>query len=141
MNPDRNNRGECIPRQMQEWCCSQGIKQNIGILHTPKLNSIAERYNRTSLDRLKPSLNHSSLHHKYWSDALNYAVWTTNERFKTPYEVYEGKLLSMRHAHIFGAKRVYLVPFADRKKMDNHPSECYFLGVLPLGDRAKVLDK
>lgn len=47
----------------------------------------------------------------------------------------------MRHSHIFGLKGVYLVPSAERKKMDNHSHECYFLGVLPQGDRLKVLDK
>lgn len=47
----------------------------------------------------------------------------------------------MRHSHIFGSEGVYLVPSADRKKMDNHSRRCYFLGVLPHGDGVKVLDK
>lgn len=120
----------------------------MGPPHTPELNGKAERYNRTLLNCLKPSLSHSSLHREYWSHALDYAVWTTNrsptqtnEGFKTPYDIYEGRLSSMRHAHIFGAEGVYLVPAADRKKMDDHPLPFHFMGVLPHGDGVKVLDK
>lgn len=119
----------------------------MGPPHTPQLNGVAERYNRTLLDRLKPSLKNSTLHSRFWSDALEYAVWTTNrsptrtnEGFKTPFEVYHGKLPSMRHAHIFGAKGVYLIPSANREKLDNNSRDCYFLSVLPNGDGVKVLD-
>lgn len=140
--------GEYIFKQMQEYCCSKGIKQTMGPPHTPELNGVAERYNQTLLDHLKPSLKHSSLHCEFWSDALDYAVWTTNrsptkpnEGFKTPFELYENKVPSMRHSHIFGSKGVYLVPSSDRRKMDNHSCECYFLGVLPHGDGVKVPDK
>lgn len=143
-----DNGGEYISKQMPDWCHKHGIKQTMGPPHTPELNGIAERYNRTLLDRLKPSLHHSSLHQEYWSDALDYAVWTTNrsptrtnDGFKTPYEIYEGRLPSMRHAHIFGAEGVYLVPSANRQKLDNHSRSCLFLGVLPHGDGVKVLDK
>lgn len=119
----------------------------MGPPHTPELNGVAERYNRTLLDRLKPSLKGSSLHREFWSDALDYAVWTTNrsptrtnQGFKTPCEIYEGRPPSMRHAHIFGTKGIYLVPSANRKKLDDHTRPCFFLGVLPHGDGVKVLD-
>lgn len=119
----------------------------MGPPHTPQLNGVAERYNRTLLDRLKPSLKHSALHQEFWSHALEYAVWTTNrsptrtnEGFKTPYEVYHGDLPSMHHAHIFGAKGQYFVPSENRDKLDNHTRDCYFLSVLPHGDGVKVLD-
>lgn len=46
----------------------------------------------------------------------------------------------MRHAHIFGAKGVYLIPSANREKLDNNSRDCYFLSVLPNGDGVKVLD-
>lgn len=46
----------------------------------------------------------------------------------------------MRHAHIFGARWVYLVPIANCDKLDNHTRDCYFVSVLPHGDGVKVLD-
>lgn len=142
-----DNGGEYISAKMTDWCHQQGIRQTMGPPHTPQLNGVAERYNRTLLDRLKPSLKHSSLHQEFWSHAPEYTVWTTNwsptrtnEGFKTPYEVYHGELPSMHHAHIFGAKGQYLLPSADRDKLDNHTCDCYFLSVLPHGDGVKVLD-
>lgn len=108
---------------------------------------MAERYNRTLLDRLKPSLKGSSLHQEFLSDALDYAVWTTNrsptrtnQGFKTPFEVYEGRPPFMHHAHVFGAKGIYLVPSANRKKLADHTRPCLFLGVLAHGDGVKVLN-
>lgn len=142
-----DNGGEYVSGRMRDWCRNAGIQQTMGPPHTPELNGVAERYNRTLLDRLKPSLKNSTLHREFWSEALDYAVWTTNrsptrtnDGFKTPIEIYEGKLPSLRHAHIFGLKGVYLRPSANREKLDDHTHECYFLGVLPHGDGVKVLD-
>lgn len=142
-----DNGGEYISTKMKDWCYQQGIRQTMGPPHTPQLNGIAERYNRTLLDRMKPSLKHSTLHREFWSHALEYAVWTTNrsptrtnDGFKTPYKVYHRELPSMHHAHVFGAKGAYRLPSADRDKLDNHTRDCYFLSVLPHGDGVKVLD-
>lgn len=46
----------------------------------------------------------------------------------------------MTHAQMFGSKGIYLVPSANRRKLDNHSCECYFLGVLPNRDGVKVSD-
>lgn len=69
-----DNGGEYVSQRMRDWCKLMGIKQTMGPPHTPQLNGVAERYNRTLLDRLKPSLKHSKLHHEFWTDALDYAV-------------------------------------------------------------------
>lgn len=142
-----DNGGEYFSNRMKEYCRSHGIKQTMGPPHTPQLNGLAERYNQTLLDRLKPSLMNSTLNREYWSDALSYAVWTTNRSptrtkagQKTPFKVYTGRLPSMRHAHVFGARGVYLALSVDRKKLDSHSRDCIFLGVLPHGDGVKVLD-
>lgn len=142
-----DNGGEYVSHRMQEWCQARGIKQTMGPPHTPQLNGVAERYNRTLLDRLKPSLEHSTLHREFWSDAFSYAVWTTNRSptrtnlgFKTPHEVYSGRLASMKNAHVFGAKGFYLVPSANRSKLESNSRPCIFLGVLPYDDGVKVLD-
>lgn len=139
--------GAYISNRMKDWCRAHGIKPIMGPPHTPQLNGLAERYNCTLLDRLKPSLKYSSLHRRYWSDALSYAVWTTNRSptrtnhgYKTPIEVYTGTPPSMRHAHVFGAKGVYMIPSANRDKLDNRSQECIFLGVLPHGDGVRVLE-
>lgn len=142
-----NNRREYLSERLQDWCCARGIKQTMGPPHTPELNGVEEQYNCTLLDRLKPSLKNSTLHQEFWSNTLEYAVWATNRSrartnkgFKTPYEVYKEKLPLMHHAHIFGAKGIYLLPSADRNKLDDHSRDCFFLAPLPHDDCVKVLD-
>lgn len=142
-----DNGGGYISKKMQDYCHLHGIKPTMGPPHTPELNGVSERYNRTPMDWLKPSLKISPFQQEFWSDALDYAVWTnnrsptrTNEGHKTPYGVYKRRISSLRHAHIFGSKGSCLIPSADRKKLDNHTCDCYILGVLPNGDGVKVLD-
>lgn len=114
----------------------------------PQLNAVSERYDRTLLGQLKLSLKPFTLITKYWSNSLDYALWTTkcspirtNTSFSTPYEFYHSHLPSMRHAHIFGLTGHYLFPLATRNKFDNNSHQCFFLDVLPSGDFVKVLDK
>lgn len=139
--------GEYLSNHMQDWCRNHGIKKTMGPPHTPQLNGIAERHNCTLLNRLKPSLKNSSLHQRHWSDALSYALWTinrsptrTNQGHKTPVEVYSGRPPLMQHAHVFGAKGVYLLPAAKCGKLDNHSRDCQFISVLPHGGGVKVID-
>lgn len=142
-----NKGGEYLLTRMRVWCRRHGIKQTCGPPHTPQLNGVAERYNQTLLDCMKPSLKHSKPPHSHWSDCLSYSVCTTNQSptftnngFKNSCELSKGKPPSMRHAHMFGSKGVYLLPSANRCKVDYYPHNFYFLGVLPRGDGVAVLD-
>lgn len=83
------------------------------------------------------------LYTKNFSDALEYAAWTTNQSptqtdkgYKIPYQVYHGEVPSMHHAYIFGGKGVYLVPSAYRNTLDNHVRDCIKLFSLLLTARA-----
>lgn len=55
---------------------------------------------------------------------LNVCPERTNQGHKTPIELYTGHPPSMRHAHVFGAKGVYLLPSADRRKLDDNSRAC-----------------
>lgn len=119
----------------------------MGPPHTPQINGVAERYNRTLPDRLKPTLKHSKLHQEFWTEVLQYAVWTinrsptrTNQDNCNPYDLYTGQQPSLKLAHVFGFQGTYLVPSVTRKKLDDHSKSCIFLGVLPREDGYKVLD-
>lgn len=46
----------------------------------------------------------------------------------------------MSHAHVFDEKGFYLIPSANRNKLDDNSWACLFLGVLPHGDGVTVLD-
>lgn len=132
---------------MKAQCRALGIKHTIGPPHTPQLNGVAERYNRTLLDRLKPALKNSPFQNDFWTDAAAHAVWTTNRApirtnagYLTPFELYTGNKPSFRHVQVFGASGHYCLPRADRGKLDDNSRPCFFLGVLPSGDGVLVFD-
>lgn len=119
----------------------------MGPSHTPQLNGAAERYNPTLFYWLKPSLKHSCLHHKFWTNTLDYGVWTTNRSpthknvgNMTPYKLYTRQKPSLNLAHVFGCRGTYLLPRANSGKLDIHSCPCIYLGVLPSNDGYKVYD-
>lgn len=142
-----DNGGEYISLRLKVYLRSLGIRHTMGPPHTPQLNGVAERYNRTLLQRMKPLLKDSPYHREFWTEALSYAVWTTNrsptrtnDGFCTPYELYYGRLPSLKKARTSGAPGNYLIPSADRSKLGDNSRQCRFLGVLPRGDGWRVLD-
>lgn len=122
-----DNGGEYVSSLMKARCRTLGIKHIIGPPHTPQLNGVAERYNQTLLDRLKPALKSSPFHHDFWTDAAAHAVWTTNRAptqtntgFLTPFELYTGSQPNFRHVQTFGTPGHYCLPRADRGKLDDN---------------------
>ena len=72
------NGGEYTSHEWLSYCQENGIKHSMGPPHSPQLNGVAERYNRTILDRILPSLLHASIPIKFWEDAAHHALSSLN---------------------------------------------------------------
>ncbi|GJY36124.1 putative RNA-directed DNA polymerase [Tanacetum coccineum] len=101
---------------------------------TPQLNGLAERMNRTLVERVRCLLSHAGLPASFWGEALNTAVHVINLtpcvplRFDVPDRVWSGKDVSYRHLRVFGCKASVHIPKDERSKLDVKGKPCVFLG-------------
>jgi hypothetical protein len=71
------------------------------------LNGVAERYNRTTLDKVRSMLADSGLHPWNWPEAAKAAAYVGNriatKEDKTPWEKLTGRKPSVKHLRVWGA--------------------------------------
>lgn len=73
-----NNGGEYTSAIWDTFCMDRGINHSKGPPNSLHLNSVAERYNRTLLDKILPKLFKSGILVRFWEDATRDAVTSTN---------------------------------------------------------------
>lgn len=120
----------------------------MGPPHSPQLNGMAERFNRTILDRLLPSLLQANLPVKFWEDAAHHALTSlnlspsrANENCVAPDSLWTNVPLSYKRLQTFGCKVFCLITGPARKgKLQSKSSDCLLLHTLPDGDGWMVWD-
>jgi len=70
--------GEYTAHSVQEYLREKGIKHEMTTPNTPQHNGVAERMNRTLLDKVRTMLIDADLPEVYWFDALRYATYIHN---------------------------------------------------------------
>ncbi|GKD10240.1 gag-pol polyprotein [Tanacetum coccineum] len=87
----------------------EGIKRQFTTAYTPQQNGVAERMNRTLLERARAMLATASLGKPFWAEAVNTACYMINHspspavELKTPMEIWTGKPINYSDLHIFGS--------------------------------------
>ena len=99
----------------------------------PSMNSVAERRNITLKDIVRSMISHSTLPTSLWGKALKTAMYILNRvptkaTDKTPYEIWTGKRLSLKHLHIWGYPAKARPYRPNEKKLDSRTISCYFIG-------------
>ncbi|CAL1399907.1 unnamed protein product [Linum trigynum] len=111
-----------------------GIRQQFTPPKTPQLNGLAERMNRTLLERVRCLLSHSKLPQSFWGEALLAAVYVWNRspsvplKYDAPEKVWTGKEVSYKHLRVFGCKAFVHIPKDERSKLDSKTRPCVFIG-------------
>ncbi|CAJ2637310.1 unnamed protein product [Trifolium pratense] len=122
---------EFVSEQFNEFCRKLGIKRHKTVAYTPQQNGLAERMNRTLLERVRCMLLGAGLPKSFWGEAVNTAAYLINRcpstgiDLKTPMEVWSGKPADYSNLKIFGA-----LAFAHVKqdKLDARAVKCVFIG-------------
>ena len=70
--------------QFEEYCRSKGIRLKFTVRKTPELNGLAERMNRTIMERVQSMLAHAKLPKTFWVEALMTATYVINRSPSTP---------------------------------------------------------
>jgi len=122
---------EFVSEQFNEFCRLKGIKRHRTVLRTPQQNGLAERMNRTLLERVRCMLIGAGLPKSFWGEAVTTAPYLINRcpstgiDFKTPMEVLSGKPEDYSSLKVFGA-----LTYAHIKqdKLEPKALKCVFIG-------------
>lgn len=109
--------------------------------YTPSLNGVAERANRTLLDKGRALIADSNLPKTFWGQAILTAAYLKNRMPSnsidncTPYYLKFGEDPDLKQLRIFGCSAYMLVPSVHRKKLDDKSKRMIFVGYSSMGYR------
>ena len=99
---------EYCNKDFENFCKSKGIARHRTVRNTPQKNGLAERMNRTFIEKVRCMLLNANLSKHFWAEAVNTAIYLINRSpssaldFKTPQEVWSGKPQNLSNLRVFG---------------------------------------
>lgn len=117
--------------EFNEFCKNEGIVRHRTVRMTPQQNGVAERMNRTLLERARCMLSNAGLEKVFWAEAISTASYIVNRatsaplKFKTPEEVWSGTTANYSDLKIFGCPAYMHV---NEGKLEPRAKKCIFLG-------------
>ncbi|CAH9052299.1 unnamed protein product [Cuscuta europaea] len=122
---------EFCNQELDQLCATSGIRRHKTVPYTPQQNGVAERMNRTLLDKVRSMLSTSGLPKKFWGEAVTTATYLINRSPSVPIggqcpEVkFTGGPLDLTNLRVFGCA-AYVHQKTD--KLDPRSKKCVFLG-------------
>nr|GEY09800.1 retrovirus-related Pol polyprotein from transposon TNT 1-94 [Tanacetum cinerariifolium] len=111
----------------------EGIVRNFTVRHTPQQNGVAERMNRSLLEKVRCMLSNAGLGKEFWAEAVTYACHLVNRLpstaidGKTSFEKWYGKpVTDYDSLHVFGFAAYYHV---NESKLDPRAKKALFMGI------------
>ena len=126
--------GEYESREFQLFCAQKGIDKELTVPGSSQQNGVAERMNRTLMNKATAILRESKLGTGFWAEALSTAVHVRNRTptssvdGKTPMELWSGEIPDVSHLRVFGCLADVLVPKSKRGKFDSKSERVVFIG-------------
>lgn len=128
-----DNGGEYIG-EFDAECQRSGILHQTSCAYTPQQNGVAERMNRTLVERARCMLFDANFDKSMWAEAINMAAYVTN---RTPNRTLEKRIpetfwsddaVDYGSMRIFGTAVMVHIPKERRKKWDAKSKELRFVG-------------
>jgi hypothetical protein len=126
--------GEYTGGVVAKYLEDKGIKHEVTTPDTPQHNGVAERMNRTLLDKVRAMLLDADLPKSYWYDALTYTAFlhnvspTRSLEHTTPEEAWSGNKPDISSIRVFGSCAFVHIPDVQRGKLAAKSLICTFLG-------------
>lgn len=140
-----DNGGEYISNEFKSFCADSGIQMSHTVPYTPEQNGVAERFNRTILEKTRTMIIHAGLEKRFWNEALQAANYLLNRSptnalknelsLKTPAEIWHNKKPNLKYIRTFGSVAYYHIPKEQRKKLDPKATKAVLMGFAPTGYR------
>ncbi|KAH9805146.1 hypothetical protein KPL71_002341 [Citrus sinensis] len=128
-----DNGGEYKNDPFLQICQDEGIVRHFTIRDTPQQNGVAERMNRTILEKVRCMLSNAGLDKEFWAEAVVYACHLINHlpstaiKGRTPMEMWTGKpATDYNSLHVFGSTTYYHVK---ESKLDPRAKKALFMGI------------
>lgn len=131
-----DNGREYVNEPFKQFLSEKGIQHQLTIPYTPQQNGLAERSNRTVLEKARCLLVDAGLPKSFWAEACSTAVYLINRSpakrlmGQTPHEIWSGKRPDLSHLKVFGCRAMTHIPKELRRKWDEKARSCLFLGYL-----------
>ncbi|GJY91424.1 retrotransposon protein, putative, ty1-copia subclass [Tanacetum coccineum] len=122
---------EFCNREFEQLCIESGIARHLTVAGTPQQNGVAERMNRTLMDKVRCLLIQSGLPKTFWAEATCTAAYLINRspstaiEKKTPMEMWSG------HPSDYGMLRIFgcvAYPHNKQGKLEPRAIKCVLLG-------------
>ena len=103
----KDNGGEFYGNEFEKFCKKCGIARQKTTPYTPQQNGVAERMNRTLMEKARSMLSSVGIGQEFWAEAVETACYLVNRSptstliDKTPQEVWTGKKPSIKNLIFF----------------------------------------
>ncbi|KAG8477963.1 hypothetical protein CXB51_027628 [Gossypium anomalum] len=129
--PSRDNGLEFCSDEFNRLRKSEWIIKHLTVRHTPQQNGVAERMNRTIIEKVRCMLSNANLQKSFWAEAASTACFLINRspsvaiEKKTLQKVWSGNPANYFDLKIFGCPAYAHV---DNGKLEPRSIKCVFLG-------------
>lgn len=135
-----DNGGEYINHEMKRFCSDKGIVMQTTVPYSPELNGVAERMNRTLVDKARTILIDSNLSKNLWGEAIYFSAYVTNRSPTaslqvTPSEMWEMRKPNVQNLRVFGSTAYAHIPKQIRTKLEPKGKKLRMVGYSPSGYR------
>lgn len=130
----RSDNGREYMGEFTGECKRSGIIQQTSCVYTPQQNGVAERMNRTLVERAKCMLFDAGLGKELWAEAINRAAYVINRspnrslNNEIPEHFWTSGKLNLSGVRVFGTPVMVHVPKEKRRKWDAKPKRMIFVG-------------
>nr|CCA18272.1 putative polyprotein [Albugo laibachii Nc14] len=142
-----DNGTEYVNKRFAAECRRSGIVHQTTAPFAPQQNCLAERMNRTLMERARSMLTHKNVEKEWWAEAVNTAAYITNRipnhrrSNTTQFETCFGFKPDLGHLRVFGSTGFAHIDKSKRSKLDAKAYPCLNLGYADDSKAYRVFNK
>ncbi len=139
-----DNGMEFTGAKVKRFLQQKGVVLQTSTPYTPAQNGVAERLNRTLMEKVRCMLAESGLPKRMWGEAVSTACYlknlTTHRNGLTAFECFTGRRPTLSHLRPFGCVAYALVPPQQRTKLQPRAEQRVLVGYSLTSKAYRVLD-
>lgn len=136
-----DNAKEYVSGELYDIARNAGVNIDPVPPYTPSLNGVAERANRSLLEKARAMIFEANLPKMFWGEAVLTAAYISNRLpnssidNEVPYFLKYREHPDLKNMRVFGCDAYALIPSSQRKKLDEKSMKMIFVGYTTMGYR------